>query len=1019
MVEPYVVPTNELQTTAFSIAERKPIRAMQRTPHRVALLRSVALLRPALATLALGACLAAWTESASVQAQEFQLPPGVQVSPEQMERMRDAMERRRNRRGNSPPQSEPEAQPAAEKPATEEAKGEEEKKPEEGQPSTVKRSAKPQFEPDANELKAEPKNGKIEFSFHGQPWESVLQWYADISGVSFDWQELPEDYVNLTTTRPYSLQETRDALNRQLLARGFTLLKQGDVMSAVAVAKLDPSLLPTVDADELEDFSPFDFVKTRFALPTTLEPEKAAEDVKILLSPHAKVTPLLATRRLLVIDAVANLREVRDLLYAEQSAVHEDTRPHVYMIQHRRADYVADQVMIVLGLDPASRKNPMELQLEQQRLQLYTQLTQKGKDVSAMLRKDGPPVHVTVDKVRNAVLINAPPELIPTIERTIKNLDVPNDGGEVADPSRLEMRPYKTSTRNTDGLVSAIKEIGDLHPLTQLQSDADNRTIFAYATPADHAKIEATLQKLDQSKRDLRVIWLNRRSSAERVAGTIASLMSGEEEDQQSGRRSRYMMFPWGRQSNEDEGKFKVEADIENNRLLMLASEDEFERVKGLLDKLGIMSSENAGDSSRVRVLDARSPEETARLLEQLQRTWGGKNRLRIQRPQRSRNAAPESDKLPDDEAGDDESEGLLDRTTHWQQSPYRLVATTRGDGGEEDESDDQVPEDSSEDPPVNVTVLPDGRILINSEDAAALDQLEDLVDDLSPAVDEFHVIHLKNSRAYDVYYNLKEYFKDELAGQTETVFNEWGEYSGRREKNTGPSSMSRRPLLKFIWDESASNSIVVQNASPSQLATIRKLIEVYDQPVGEDSVARRRTAAVKIKYSRAEDIAASIKEVYRDLLSSKDKEFQGKDGKSGSARTETYYRIYGAGDSGDNSKKTAPMKVGFEGALSVGVDEISNSLIISAEENVWATVKELVVQLDEAARPDTAVRVRQVRSGVATSRLKQALAEALSQPWPGGKPPGQAAAKSGGNKGGDDANNANNNGQQRQRERN
>ena len=46
-----------------------------------------------------------------------------------------------------------------------------------------------------------------------------------------------------------------------------------------------------------------------------------------------------------------------------------------------------------------------------------------------MLRKDGPAVFVTVDKVRNAVLVNAPPDMMPTIERTIKQLDVPDDGG--------------------------------------------------------------------------------------------------------------------------------------------------------------------------------------------------------------------------------------------------------------------------------------------------------------------------------------------------------------------------------------------------------------------------------------------------------------------------------------------------------------------------------------------------------------------------------------------------------------
>ena len=34
----------------------------------------------------------------------------------------------------------------------------------------------------------------------------------------------------------------------------------------------------------------------------------------------------------------------------------------------------------------------------------------------------------------------------------------------------------------------------------------------------------------------------------------------------------------------------------------------------------------------------------------------------------------------------------------------------------------------------------------------------------------------------------------------------------------------------------------MVQNASPAQLEVIRELIKIYDQPVSEDAVSKRRT---------------------------------------------------------------------------------------------------------------------------------------------------------------------------------
>ena len=152
----------------------------------------------------------------------------------------------------------------------------------------------------------------------------------------------------MITHRKYSLLEARDLLNRHLLARGFTMIVHGELLSVVKIDKLDPSLIPRVSPDDLEDYPPYDFVRVRFDLPQSMDPAKAKEDVTVLLSPNAKVTPLLATKRLLVIDAVANVRNVRDLIYAEQAAADSEFKPVVYQIRYRRADYVADQIMIVI-----------------------------------------------------------------------------------------------------------------------------------------------------------------------------------------------------------------------------------------------------------------------------------------------------------------------------------------------------------------------------------------------------------------------------------------------------------------------------------------------------------------------------------------------------------------------------------------------------------------------------------------------------------------------------------------------
>jgi hypothetical protein len=80
-------------------------------------------------------------------------------------------------------------------------------------------------------------------------------------------------------------------------------------------------------------------------------------------------------------------------------------------------------------------------------------------------------------------------------------------------------------------------------------------------------------------------------------------------------------------------------------------------------------------------------------------------------------------------------------------------------------------------------------------------------------------------------------------------------------------------------------------------------------------------------------------------------------------------------------------MKVGFEGALSVGVDEISNTLLISVQEELHDSVLAMIRQLDQEAAPDTVVRVHRVNGGVSAAALRETINDALSQPWIGGRP--------------------------------
>ncbi len=887
-------------------------------------------------------------------------------------RMRDAVQNQQ-----PPAETKPEEKKDEKKP-------EDQKKPEE-EIKTVKRPTEPP-QRDPNRVKLQPDaEGRVQFNYFGQPWADVLQDYADAAGYSFDWQELPADYVNLTTRRKYTLKEAHDLLSRHLLARGFALILQGELLTAVRVDKLDPSLVPRVEPDDLEDYAPSEFVRVRFELPMAMDPAKAAEDVKVLLSPNAKVTPLLATKRLLVIDAVANQRSVRDLLYSEQLAATMDLKPREYQIRFRRADYVADQIMIILGLDPSARKSPIELQIEQQRMQLAMQMQQQGKDVTKIFQKEGPQVFIAVNRQQNSLLVNAPPELMPLVDRTIKLLDIGEGEPAGSGSGLLTMEKYKTVTAGADAVIKALQDIGDLDPLTQLQSDSGSKTIFAYATPGDHAKIVKMIGKLDGSGRRPEVIWLPPNLPADQVAGSIMALVVGEEKEEEDDN----MPWFWGRRNQEKKEDltnkgFRVLPDVENNRLLLWASEDELAEVHNLISKLSQNPDGTFGDNRKVRRLESRDAADVQRLLEQLKATWPGENELQIQ-------VEPAQEQTPQKEPVEDATETSDDKLTWDSRSRFLLVQTTT----------EQEPVEPAKDAaktapaPIKITVNSEGQLIIASEDTAALDQLQDIIEQLSPRQPQYHYFKLRYVYASDVVYNLEKYFEDEMAEEDESIRDWWGR-SVQTKPERGPVTLGKRRSLRFI-DDNFTNTVIVANASPSQLRTIKDIIDMYDQPNFERT--RRLTEAIKIKFSRAQDIANSLKEVYRDLLSSRDKEFQNKEGQQQSSSLDKSYYIFGD-EFRDVNGKREPVVVSFEGSLSIGVDEISNSIIVSARKEVLESIKKTVGVLDQAARPDTVVQVHEVRGLLTSDKLQAALSKALGQPWPGGKPLEAKATQQGGKQG-------------------
>ena len=944
---------------------------------------------------------------------------------------------------SSPPKSTsskpPSKSSASSKPGASKPDDKSKKEGADGNSATVTRPNEPAAQPNNDAFDNIVEGEKVRINIKGHPWPDVLEWVAKISGLSFDWKELPGDYLNLVTRREYSVLEVRSMINRHLLRRGYTMLVNGEELTVANIKTINPAMVPRHKAEDLESLGPYDFVKVSFRLDWLLA-DKLVEELKPMVSTNGKLTKLSTTNRIEAMDSVINLREIHRLLEEEQSATGQENLVREFPLEFTQADEILDDLKILLGM-PSGPAKPMTPQQMQQAQQRAMQLAQQNKGKAPPAPKVE--IHLLANRRENSIIAQASPDKMAIIQAAIKRLDKPLHGGQTIPEIVDRMQVYRLTSIDPQAIVDALKNAGTLNPKTTVHVDSGNKAIIAYASLADHFTIRKMVERLDGSGRQFHVIPL-RKLEAEYVAGTIQSMMGTDQKQNQSSSRSRvyyYGPIQPSRTSNNPVSKFSVEADTEYNRLLLRANELELKEVEDLLVQLGEIRVRGT-NASTTRVLDAVSPTDVQEVLKRLKEAWPGiaPNQLEIDVPPPPKQEEPEKidQPAPDRVAPADtrteakpvqktpataeilhhkavEEQPIIAKANPNPVNDFIKVVqlkrelpgdatseekeasktngsdkTTDAEGNETSaptkapsfsppvirnpkySKPEQAPPAATALPKVRITQGPDGRLIVSSKDPRVLDMLEEIMEQMAPKRRGYKIFKMKyqSTWAYSVALNLEDFFED---NEGKTPAYSYSPYYGFRPSGssfTGTRKLGKKRPPRFIAD-SDTNTILVQGADEEQLKIIQELIDIYDVPLDSESKSIRITKAFYLKYGKASVIAQTIKDVYRDLLSSNDKALQNPNAKEKSRSAErSYTYIYGGGGDGDGDREP-PIK--FKGLLSVGIDDFSNTLIVSAAEGLMENISAMVEALDKAAQPASSVQVVPV-----TGRINPQLLERL-----------------------------------------
>jgi type II secretory pathway component GspD/PulD (secretin) len=817
----------------------------------------------------------------------------------------------------------------------------------------------------------------------------------------------------------YTVEETRDLFNRYLLARGYTLLEVNGGLTVAKTQGINAAIVPRVTEEKLAVLPAYSFVRATLDV-GWLSAEKLAVELAPMISSNGKLTALTTTNRIEAMDAAVNLRQVAELLQLERDSTSREALAPEFKLRFLPAEEAKRMLEEFLGVEKKEAKP-----LTPQQMQMMQQMRNQNKGAPPPEKKVE--ISIVANTRQNSVIIRAPVDRLAVAREFIKRIDVASDSIVSLADIESRVQVFRLASLDPEKLIEIVSEMNVLEPTTRVRTDKDNNALIVSGSAADRFIIDSLIKRLDGSGRQFEVLPLRRLDPSE-VAESIAFLMGQKDEKKESsGRRSYYYGY-YGR-GDDDEKKetdeFRVAANNRYRQVLLWANEHEMEEVRSLLVKLGELPPPG-GSNQTVRMIDASATPETLEYLKKLRLQWNRISPNPLELPDADQfkdpnqtpfgkkdaeDAGDDADENEDQEVEDQPKPKMTDDTLamlNSSRSQYLTAMQQEAEGRETQGQDagsnesDSAPIRSSQDfdrafrqgqipptnresnqppPPVRIELDKSGNLVLISPDTDALDRLENLMLQLKPPKRPYEVFHIEHASAYWMRLNLEDYFKDldEQDSSAADNFYSWYWGSGDDDEDDSPSGLGKGVKLRFV-DDPDTNTLVVNGASGEQLRTIAELIELWDVPEPVNKRKTRFTKLVSVKYGKADKIAETVKEAYRDLLSSNDKAFsQGKGGQNGGQPKDQASKSRDGNGSGLESSESGRDAGGadfsFKGKLSLGIDTVGNTLLVSAEgEPLLQLVVDMIEQLDEAARPTGEIQVIQLPGGISGDSLRQAL---------------------------------------------
>jgi len=264
---------------------------------------------------------------------------------------------------------------------------------------------------------------QLRFNFRGVPLQTVLDYLSRAGGfVVVETVDVP-GRVNMVSQQPLSGDEAVDLLDTVLKEQGFAAIRSGRTLTIVKRDKARMSDIPVRRGNDPGDIDRSDQMVTQIIPVRYVSVKELVENLRELLPPDATISANEKSNAVILTDSQTNVRRIVEIIDALDQSISEITTLRVFRLQHADAKDTATMIEDLF-------KQPTQSSNTNQR-RFFPPFMGRGRDDEAnndqsdqsVALKAASTVNAAADERTNSVVVSAPEEFMPAIEKLVQDID--------------------------------------------------------------------------------------------------------------------------------------------------------------------------------------------------------------------------------------------------------------------------------------------------------------------------------------------------------------------------------------------------------------------------------------------------------------------------------------------------------------------------------------------------------------------------------------------------------------------